>query len=295
MPSVDDLIVIKERVEAELLSRPGVTAVDVGYKEVGGQRTGQLAIRVHVAAKTDNIPADQHVPAEIEGAVTDVLERRYELHVAPPQLAPVSPEVDTGHYTPLAGGISIGPSREIDGFIFAGTLGAVVIDNTTNARAALTNFHVAAVDTTFHNGDRMVQPSQIDGGEVPDDEFGALVREILSADVDGAVISIDPTRSTDCGVVGRGPVRGRTAAAMNMRVHKRGRTTGLTHGSVDGVAMSVPIDYGDGIGIRTLVNQVSVVPDTSQNQMFSDHGDSGSLIVDDSGFAVGLLFAGSAV
>jgi hypothetical protein len=293
MPSVDELIAIKERVEARFLSAPGVTGVDVGYKEVGGQRTEQVAIRVHVAAKTDAIPDDQRVPAEIEGVVTDVLERRYELHVLSQQVTTLAPQADTTHYATLQGGISMGPSRTINGFIFAGTLGAIVVDNATNQHAALTNFHVACVDNTFNNGDRMVQPSRIDTGVVPTDEFGSLARETLSANVDGAVISIDSGRSSQCQIADIGQVRGTTAATLGMAVRKRGRTTLLTHGSVDGLALSVNIDYGDGIGVKTLTNQVSIAADTTQNPLFSDHGDSGSVIVNDSGFVVGLLFAGA--
>src|SRR6266568_4085543 len=89
MPSVDEVIAIKERVEAQFLGAPGVTGVDVGYKEVGGQRTEQVSIRVHVAQKTDNVPDDQRVPAEIEGVATDVLERRYEPQVLAQQVITV--------------------------------------------------------------------------------------------------------------------------------------------------------------------------------------------------------------
>jgi hypothetical protein len=293
MPSVDEIIAIKDRIEAQFLGAPGVTGVDVGYKEVGGQRTGQIAIRVHVAAKTDAIPDDQRVPGEIEGVVTDVLERRYELHVLTQQLVEVAPQADTTHYATLQGGISMGPSRVINGSIFAGTLGAIVIDNATNQHAALTNFHVACVDNTFTIGDRMVQPSRIDTGVVPTDEFGSLARETLSANVDGAVISIDSGRSSQCQIADIGLVRGTTAATLGMAVRKRGRTTLLTYGSVDGLSLSVNIDYGDGIGVRTLTNQVSIAADTTHNPLFSDHGDSGSVIVNDSGFVVGLLFAGA--
>ena len=293
MPSVDEIIAIKERIEAQFLGAPGVTGVDVGYKEVGGQRTGQIAIRVHVAAKTDDIPDDQRVPSEIDGVVTDVLERRYELHMLTQQLLDVAPQADTTHYATLQGGISMGPSRVINGFIFAGTLGAIVIDNATNQHAALTNFHVACVDNTFSIGDRMVQPSRIDGGVVPTDEFGSLARETLSANVDGAVISIDPGRSSQCQIADIGLVRGTTAATLGMAVRKRGRTTLLTYGSVDGLSLSVNIDYGDGIGVRTLTNQISIAADTTRNPLFSDHGDSGSVIVNDTGFVVGLLFAGT--
>ena len=293
MPSVDEVIAIKERVEAQFLGAPGVTGVDVGYKEVGGQPTGEVSIRVHVAQKTDSVPDDQRVPAEIEGVTTDVLERRYEPQVFAQQVTTVTPQADTTHYAALEGGISMGPSRTVNGFIFAGTLGAIVIDNATNQHAALTNFHVACVDNTFSNGDRMVQPSRIDTGVVPTDEFGSLVRETLSANVDGAVISIDSGRSSQCQVADIGLVRGTTAATLGMPVRKRGRTTLLTYGSVDGLAFSVNIDYGDGIGVRTLTNQISIAADTTRNPLFSDHGDSGSVIVNDSGFVVGLLFAGA--
>lgn len=70
---------VKEMVESELLSRPGVTGVDVGYKEVGGKPTDVIAIRVYVAMKGD-VAANQIVPREIQGIPTDVIERRFELH-----------------------------------------------------------------------------------------------------------------------------------------------------------------------------------------------------------------------
>lgn len=292
MASVGELIAIKERVEAEYLGRPGVTGIDVGYKEVGGERTDQVAIRVHVGQKSDDVPAAERVPADIEGAGTDVLERTYELQVVSAELD-ISLQADTTHYATLEGGVSMGPSRTINNHIFAGTLGAIVIDKATNQHAALTNFHVACVDSGWHVGDRMVQPSRIDTGVVPTDEFGAIARATLSSAVDGAVISIDTGKTTSCNIVEIGSVRGMKAAALGMAVRKRGRTTGLTYGTVDGLSLSVNVDYGDGIGVHTLTNQVSIAADTTHNAMFSDHGDSGSVIVDDSGYVVALLFAGS--
>jgi hypothetical protein len=62
---------------------------------------------------------------------------------------------------------------------------------------------------------------------------------------------------------------------------------------VDGIHASVNIDYGDGIGMRTLTNQVSIRPDTAHNALFSDHGDSGSVIMDANRNVLSLLFAGS--
>lgn len=292
MPSLEELVVVKQRVEQRFLDQPGVTGIDVGYKVVGGEQTDEIAVRVHVARKTDNVPPDQRVPAEIDGVVTDVLERTYELHVASRPLG-VSLQSDTTHYATLEGGVSMGPSRAVGGRIFAGTLGAIVIDNTTQAHAALTNFHVAAVDSSWQLGDRMVQPSRIDTGAVPTDEFGAILRATLSAAVDGAVISIESGRASSCRIVDVGTVKGTRTATLGTAVRKRGRTTGLTYGSVDGVSASVRLDYGDGLGVRTLTDQVSITADTSRNAVFSDHGDSGSVIVDDGGFVLALLFGGS--
>ena len=292
MPSIEELIRRKNDVEAQFLAMPGVTAVDVGYKEVGGVLTDRLAIRVHVQKKGGRIPADQRVPAEVDGIVTDVLERTYELQIAE-QAIDVTAMADTTHYATLQGGVSMGPSRVINGSIFAGTLGAIVVDNTTNAHVALTNFHVACVDASWHVGDRMVQPSRIDTGTVPTDEFGAIVRATLSANVDGSVISIDAGRANACTIAEIGNVAGTKVATLGANVRKRGRTTGLTYGSIDGISATVNINYGSTIGVRTLSNQVSVRADTTRNPLFSDHGDSGSVIVDDQGFVVALLFAGS--
>jgi hypothetical protein len=291
MSTIEELVAIKRQVEQRYIDQSGVTGIDVGYKEVGGELTDQIAVRVHVARKTDDIPPDQRVPEEIHGAVTDVVERVYELHVT--SVPARSLLADAKHYSPLQGGVSMGPSRAIGGSIFAGTLGAVVIDNETQDRVALTNFHVAAVDSTGQVGDRMVQPSRIEHGNVPQDEFGATLRLVLSDHVDGAVVSIDEDQQTSCDIAEIGAVRGTKTASLGMAVRKRGRTTELTHGSVDGISATIQVDYGDGIGVRTLRDQVSITAATSPDAVFSDHGDSGSVIVDEQGFVVALLFAGA--
>jgi hypothetical protein len=78
-----------------------------------------------------------------------------------------------------------------------------------------------------------------------------------------------------------------------LAVRKRGRTTGLTYGKVTSVDASVTINYGDGLGSHTLKNQIRIEPDTAKSAQFSDHGDSGSVVVDDNNKVVGLLFGGS--
>lgn len=199
---------------------------------------------------------------------------------------------DTNQYNPLKGGASIGPCRAVGGFVFAGTLGAIVTDNATGAHMLLSNFHVMCVDNGWHVGDEMCQPSRVDGGSCPADDVGALQRAVLSASVDGAVSSISG-RPVACEILDIGAVTGTASAVLNAPVRKRGRTTGLTYGFVDSVSLSVNVDYGDGIGSRTLTNQIGLRPDTIHNPTFGDHGDSGSVVVNDSVQVVGLYFAGS--
>src|SRR3974390_3146381 len=69
---------VKEEVEPELLRRPEVTGVDVGYKDVGGLTTDIVAIRVYVARKQD-VPPEEAIPKMFQRVPTDVVERRFVL------------------------------------------------------------------------------------------------------------------------------------------------------------------------------------------------------------------------
>jgi hypothetical protein len=73
---IDEIRHVKEEAETELLERPGVTGVDIGYKYVSGEKTDVLAIRVYVAEKKQ-VPEEEAIPDQIEGIPTDVIERRF--------------------------------------------------------------------------------------------------------------------------------------------------------------------------------------------------------------------------
>jgi hypothetical protein len=289
----------KERAETDLLALPGVTGVEIGYKEVGGEPTDRLAIRVLVAEKKPRgkVPAKQRVPEEIDGHPTDVIERRFELHQlgASVPVESLATPVDSSAYDPLRGGISIGPCRVINGFVHAGTLGAVVLDNVSNEFLVLSSFHVLCVDDGSNPGDPMAQPARMDGGTCPGDAIGTLRRHALTASVDAAVAdtlaSGAITRSVAPEVVELGALTGVNTATLGEAVRKRGRTTRLTFGTVDSVALTLTLDYGDGIGRRTLTNQIGVKPD-GRNPAFTAKGDTGSVVVNDAREVVGLLVAG---
>lgn len=295
MKALPEIVSIKEKAEQELLKRPGVTGVDVGYKYVGGKPTDEVAIRVHVSKKKKNLPHAEMIPAEIEGVPTDVIERTFELHAftARKKEDEITLMADTGKYSTLKGGIGIGPCRAIGGYVYVGTLGAIVKDNATNQPMMLSNFHVMCVDTGWHVGDTMAQPSRVDGGSCPTDVVGTLQRSALTNKVDGAVALIT-ARPHVCEVHEIGAVTGTGTATLGSAVRKRGRTTGLTYGIVDSISLTVTVDYGPGLGNKTLTNQIGIRADTTHNPKFGDHGDSGSVVVDSAGKVLGLYFAGDA-
>ena len=281
---------VKEEVEGELLSRPGVTGVDIGYKEVAGRPTDRLAIRVLVEKKRD-VPEDEEIPKEIEGHPTDVIERRFELHVARVPVGQIQLQQDVGIYDPLRGGIGIGPCREIGGYVYVGTLGTFVVDRTTGLEQMLSNFHVMAVDEGHAVGDQMCNPARVDGGACPANVVGALRNQSLGGEVDCAVAD-HTARAWAAEIVDVGAVRGTNQTAIGESVRKRGRTTLLTAGTVDTVDLTTTIDYGNGIGEVMLTRQIGINPDTQRNPKFSDHGDSGAVVVNDANEVVGLNFAG---
>lgn len=279
MKTLKEIRPIKEASEADILRKPGVTGVDIGYKYVGGKKTDELSIRVYVEEKKD-VPKKERIAPTIEGIKTDVIQRKFVL------------QADKGRYDLLKGGISIGPCRVINGGAAHGTLGAIVIDNDSRHKMLLSNFHVMCGDDEWKKGDEMVQPSLVDDGECQNDVVGELQRASLGGEVDCAVAT-HTTRGIAFEIVDIGEVTGISKASMDMSVRKRGRITELTYGIVDTVDLTVRSDYGDGLGEVTLKNQIGMKVDSSKSSQFSNLGDSGSVVVNDKSEVVGLLYAGT--
>jgi hypothetical protein len=289
-----DMIAAKGHAEATLLRKRSVVGVDIGFKYVNGVRTGDLAIRVLVRKKQDVAAADA-VPSLIDGFKTDVIEVGTIVPYVVKGLDATTPESATTT-SPLVGGLSVGPCRSVDGLIYAGTLGLIVQKN-LGQFYGLSNFHVLCIDTSWHKGDAITQPSLIDGGNCPADDIGTVDTACLATvyncngkSVDAALTTVGSGFSST--IAGIGSIGGSAEPTLGASVSKQGRTTGLTIGSIDGVGGTLTIPY-DGIGSVTLTNQTTIVPDTELNVLFSFHGDSGSVIVDGENNAVGLLFAGS--
>lgn len=298
---------VKEAVEHELLGKQNVVGVDIAEKVTDGQKTGELSIVVFVDSKKPlaKVPAKDRVPKEVDGVKTDVQELQIELQ-AMSAMAQVddrfSPFIDATAYATLEGGISMGPLRSVHldppdvatsgNYVFVGTLGAMVRDRATGATMALTNFHVACVNNTWSVGDRMVQQSLVDGGSAAG-QFGSLTRATLSDQVDGSVVTVDAAKPWTATVHDVGAVAGHTPATIGMPVQKRGRTTEHTFGTVASTDLTVTINYGSDVGNHTFHHQIRIDTDTMRSTRFSDRGDSGSVVLDNSRNVVGLLFGGA--
>ncbi|MEJ0037751.1 MAG: trypsin-like serine protease [Gammaproteobacteria bacterium] len=193
------------------------------------------------------------------------------------------------------------------GFIIIGTLGCFV-QRDSGQIAILTNNHVAAGENRGVIGaDRIQQPggstfvAAMEVGELSqfvrlvDSPPGATIvaGTVVLNEVDGALVDLSagtahiqnylPSRTVTS-------PRGVAAASVGDKVHKVGRTTGLTFGTVTQVGAVVgPVPYAPG----DVWFQQCLVVEGDNGTTFSDHGDSGSAIVRDDGMLVGLLFAGN--
>lgn len=195
------------------------------------------------------------------------------------------------------------------GHIIVGTLGCFVqLGN--KSMGILSNNHVVAGENRGLRGkDRILQPGT---GNPPssDDDVGTLtdfvavqqspVGATLAAgnvvlnDVDGGTVELNSSHAK----IKQGYLPSRKVSApsgfaqarQGDKVFKIGRTTGLTRGEVTQVPVVVgPIPYAPG----PCWFRRSIVIEGENGTMFSDHGDSGSVIVREDGKVVGLLFAGN--
>jgi hypothetical protein len=182
--------------------------------------------------------------------------------------------------------------------ITAGTIGCRVTktDGATTYYYALSNNHIYADENRASLGDNVLQPGPYDGGQNPRDKIGTLAdfqqivfSRFASNQIDAAIALCPPEmlgNSTPAGSYGV-PSSTTVAAWVGLAVQKHGRTTGLTTGQVYAVNATVNVGYDS--GTARFINQIVITPGA-----FSAGGDSGSLIVTQSGEnPVGLLFAGS--
>lgn len=259
----------KARYGDELLSLPNVHGIGIGYRQVDGVRTGELAIVVHVHHKLarEQLAPDTVVPARLsffsrqEGKEVTVLTDVRQAVSPTPEVACRPCAANFGaRVRPVPGGYSVGLYNEP-----GGTLGGWMWDEVEDQVVLISNHHVLG----GVQGNVVIQPSIGDGGASPADDFARVVRQgTFDVSVARPVDGDDVASEIECST---GAVFEVAEATVGMEIEKVGQTTGLTCGLVE------LIDYDSGhYGSRA---DLWIDGDGSN---FSEGGDSGSLYVEKS-------------
>ncbi|MEM3593682.1 MAG: hypothetical protein QXS27_03040 [Candidatus Jordarchaeaceae archaeon] len=309
---------IKRIYEKELMKKANVVGVMIGYKVKGGKKTDKLSIVCLVEKKVPEteLKKEDIIPPKIEGVPTDVIQvgKLRALNVdKKAKNRPCPMGTSGGHY-----------------LITAGTNGELLKDRETGKYCIGTNNHVGANSNNAQIGDPYLQPGPYDGGTVQNDTIGrllkfvpinffgevpsfclfsrlwggtynalasalrrktrmkAVVQQLVYNLVDAAMIEVK-REDVIPEIVDIGVPKGIRQAEIDMQVQKSGRTTCHTSGGVViGVGATVgPVYYGTDKS-AFFTNQIVI-----EREGFSAGGDSGSLVLDMDGYAVGKLFAGS--
>lgn len=295
-----------------LLQYPNVIGFGTGFKYVGGEKTDQICVSVLVSKKLPGVALrpEDIIPSRIGLSgmrVTDVVEVGVirALKERTDRWRPAPPGVSIGHYA-----------------ITAGTFGCVVRKD--GERFILSNNHVLANQNNAQIGDEIYQPGAYDGGTeliarledfVPIEFGGGVIppcpfangvanaanwmaqavgssvrlrpyRDAQQADnlVDAAIARPLSDNLIVDEILEIGEPTGSAEVSLGESVKKSGRTTGLTEGTVAVIDATVQVQYSG--AIATFEEQIITTN-------MSEPGDSGSVLVNQSHEAVGLLFAGS--
>ncbi len=304
---------LNDAVREQLMSMAGVVHVSIGLKEKGTRLTDDLCIRVYVKEKIAAKVLDKAdiIPEKINGIPTDVN-----------VVETINFEQDNARYQELIGGITV--TNRIIGFNSTGTgtlmsrgsLGCMATYTQTNSIVILSNWHVLAANGAVI-GDRIYQPSPttlpvLTPAQIPfkpkddTDAIGKLLKHAITTKVDGAIASLDGCNSICsrcCGrnykneinglSVGGNPPKntiiGEASATIGETVYKVGRSTGRTVGRVvDDNFPTFSITRGG--TTYTFSGQIKI-QQTTTTIPFSQHGDSGSVIINHQNKIIGLLFA----
>lgn len=185
--STSQAIQAQQLYEPELLKKANVVGVAVGFKESKGETDGEVSVVVLVEQKKPlaALSAQDVIPPELDGMRTDVYEVGY--------LQALQFQNPRERFRPvIPAGVSIGHFR-----VTAGTFGALVKDATTGEYLVLSNNHVLANSNDSVEGDVILQPGAIDGGQNPGDVVAMLHRYVKLRFTDESPVAppIDPPPS----------------------------------------------------------------------------------------------------
>jgi hypothetical protein len=309
-------VAVKRQNFSHLMKRKNVVGVGVGYKVCAGKLTDEVAVTINVMQKVPSAqlaPSDE-VPKEVDGLPTDVVETGRFLAIE----AGETPLNTQERWRPtIPPGVSIGHIA-----VTAGTFGCLV--RRGNDIFILSNNHVLANVNMAEPGDTIIQPARYDNGSEPDKV--AILAEYIPLDFGGESAScnvatgIQKALNWTAQAVGSkhrmiayrsapgenlvdaalarpldpdqfipeileiGRPKGIHEATLGTNVQKMGRTTGFTQGYIMQVDVTTSVDYNG--RMATFTHQLMATG-------MSTGGDSGSAVLDEEGYVIGLLYAGS--
>lgn len=263
-----------------LMSLNNVHSVAIGYKETDGKETDEPAIIVFTTKKEakKNCPKNEQVPAYLDGIPTDVIELpKFETYQAEQN------EVENREkFRPIPGGAEIYmPNSPFTGGLC--TLGMFV--RSIRAQDNENDIYLLANAHCFPRPDQSIfQPESHE----TQDLIAYASRTVNSELVDGGIARMLYSGEAKTNeIIGIGAPLGSYELTMDNigdLVIKSGRTTGTTIGKIAYL-------YADADEKR---NQI-IIADV--NTAFSDHGDSGSVVLMQEGeyrhHVIGLLWGGA--
>jgi WD40 repeat protein len=169
----------------------------------------------------------------------------------------------------------------------AGTIGALVRDTQGEF------YFLSAGDVLGPAGNDLdslvLQPGRTDGGQVPDDGIGYSARRLSFAD--GVPVAnmvglarLNEDTAFETSIPGIGLIRGVRDPTPGVSVRALGRTSGLATGEIREAGVTMTISSGP--AAFRFVNCIVTSP-------MAEPGDGGALVVDDEGYAIGIVVAGS--
>jgi hypothetical protein len=297
-PSAKDYREVIQRAVAALGKLPEVHSVGLGGRMRNGQPTGELVLKVFVSTKRDpsSLSPSELVPKEFEGIPTDVMEGPEPHPAAAPAGAVLGGpySVDVGRQRPLRGGMQLAGEHCVG----KGTIGFFArIDEPTPRIVAVTAHHALFSNAAAEEPNmRVGSPTADDSvSDCCRDIFGSFLKGYRDASMDIAIIKVEAKQTyypqiEDIGVVnGQHDITAAEAATTTFPVRKRGRTTRVTGGTVQGIGVT----HVSG----TPANYMVIKPNASASgtATFADWGDSGAAIVNDANDIVGVLFGMSSL
>ncbi len=279
----------------KIFKKPNVVSVGVGYKHINNQPTKEICIIVGVTKKIKNLSIDQLVPSYFKGIRTDVIE------VGIPRL------VST---LQLHSGDGVGP--ETGG---TGTITCWVKDK-DNRDMILSNYHVLGESgSIYHPNNKGIEIAQVwkhipvlpilkRRAEVSNRSVFIKISTIFKYLVIGFYRKLkhikDPQNQCDAAVAlvtndsipsnyipGIGNIKGVGQATVGEKVLRRGITSGTQSGNVLTVNSSLTLNFNGRLCNFTDVIILGGRP--------ADYGDSGSIVLDKDGLAIGMVFAAGLV